>query len=748
MPQTSPLAYRTGPCRHSRLGSLAAVVTLVLCALAGQARAAQYSGDRRSFSQPDGTRVEVRLYGTEFYMRAVTPDGFTVLRDPATGFIVYAAPGTDGSLRSTGIAYRGPATADTLRALAAQGVVVGLRPGSANVADVVERTRRSFMQGYDSTGTGSEFPVSLATSYSGGKYKTTLGSGKGLVVLVDFSDRPQSIPASEYDEAFNGDTYDSLGSVRTWIESISYAKYTASHTVIGPMRADYPTTHYEGSVEFDYSASRELMKQVFAYIDAQIDLTAYATNGAMPSLVVIYPGAEIAKVWATGLWPHAGEGGYTTSEKVRIPNAFISNGGTRTPMSLQTFRHELGHSLFSWPDTYDYDDDSMSAGGYATETTLPCAPFRMWSGWLNVTDLVGLNQNLSLAPNSDTCLRYLNAGNAKEYFVVEYMRKESVKRPDTPDEGLLIWHVDETGDNSLQDMTPTKHYELSVEQADGLFDLEKNKTSRANDLYHAGNKTTFDDTTTPNSKWWNGSASGFAVCDVGPLDAVMTLTVGCNGPIDTGGAGGGGGMGGAGGAAGTGGAGGTGGAADAGSDALGRDGASDGRDAITASDTLDATRDGPLATGGVQGSGGAGGASGSGGAPGGAGAGGASSVGGAGGAGGAIGTGGSRGTGGVTGSGGVAAAGGAGSGGLATAGGGGTQSAGGTSGGGGSFANGGTSGAGGFATGGSSTTPATASSGARTGCSCSLGSGRAGAGLALPLLLAVATVFVGLRRRR
>jgi M6 family metalloprotease-like protein len=394
------------------------------------------------------------------------------------------------------------------------------------------------------------------------------------------------------------------------------------------MRAAYPTSHYVGGAEFDYSASAELMKQVFAYIDDQVDLTSYATKGAMPSLVVIYPGAEVAKVWATGLWPHAGEGGYTTSEKVRIPNAFISNGGTRTPMDLETFRHELGHSLFNWPDTYDYDNDSASAGGFATETTLPCAPFRAWTGWMNVIDVAGLNQAYALAANGDTCLRYKNANSSTEFFMVEYMRKDSVKRPDTPDEGLLIWHVDEQGDNSLQDRTASKHYELSVEQADGLFELEKNGTKRAGDLFHAGYKDAFGDTTTPNSKWWNGSASDFAVCSVGALDPSMNVTVGCSGPITpvadagaggasgTGGGKGSSGGSGAGGTLGSGGLFGSGGLSSSGGNAGGSTGAggtSDaGRDGVNRdSGFADAALD--LAGLGSGGSGGKGGATGSGG---------------------------------------------------------------------------------------------------------------------------------------
>jgi hypothetical protein len=65
-------------------------------------------------------------------------------------------------------------------------------------------------------------------------------------------------------------------------------------------------------------------------------------------------------------------------------------------------------------------------------------------------------------------------------------------RASAPDEGLLVWHIDDNrnrGNNSWQDMTPTRHYRLSVEQADGLFHMENNNTSHTGDLFHAGDKT-------------------------------------------------------------------------------------------------------------------------------------------------------------------------------------------------------------------------------------------------------------------
>ncbi len=51
------------------------------------------------------------------------------------------------------------------------------------------------------------------------------------------------------------------------------------------------------------------------------------------------------------------------------------------------------------------------------------------------------------------------------------------RRPSPPDQGLLVWHLDENGSNSNQEMTAELHYYASVEQADGQFHLENNRSS-------------------------------------------------------------------------------------------------------------------------------------------------------------------------------------------------------------------------------------------------------------------------------
>ena len=95
-----------------------------------------------------------------------------------------------------------------------------------------------------------------------------------------------------------------------------------------------------------------------------------------------------------------------------------------------------------------------------------------------------------------------------------------------PGSGVLIWHVDRRGSNRNQQMLPDKHYELSLEQADGLYQLERTNSNLgdSNDTFQL---SPFGEATTPDSNWWDGSRSALDIVKLdGPRQATTITTKG------------------------------------------------------------------------------------------------------------------------------------------------------------------------------------------------------------------------------
>jgi hypothetical protein len=150
-----------------------------------------------------------------------------------------------------------------------------------------------------------------------------------------------------------------------------------------------------------------------------------------------------------------------------------------------------------------------------------CAYLKNESGWAtSVTPITpGITASVAAGDNDF----YLYEKSSTEYFIVEN-RQKSGRDASLPDAGLAIWHVDELGSNNYEQMTASQHYECSLEQADNRFDLENGTNGGdADDLFGSPYKTTFSDSTGPDSKWWDGSNSGLSMSSISAPAATMTF---------------------------------------------------------------------------------------------------------------------------------------------------------------------------------------------------------------------------------
>ena len=489
---------------------------------------APHLGDEFKLKQPDDSYVSVRVWGDEFYQRVEGLDGYTLVRNPKTRWICYARLSSDESeLVPTDIVYRDRAIAQK-----ALGVAKGIDL-SPQIRRAKSLQKRLKLLGEDE-GTDAKLedaPVS----------KELTGSVLGLTLLIDFPDDPCTIPRSEVENYLNQygySNYGNNGSIRDYFQDISgglldYTNYvTEYYTALH--NKDYYT---DESIPYGNRA-RGLIHEALAWLDGQgFDFSILSTDsdGQIRAINALYAGYR-DNAWAEGLWPHKGHLEPTFyADGVKSGDYQITNIGNE--LYLGTFCHENGHLLFDWLDLYDYDLDSygigfyglMGYGGHGMNPMPPNPSYRIQAGWESSTELTDILPGtvVSHTANSRHSYRYSHPSWPEEYFLIE-SRFKAGRSATIHDEGLLIWHIDESQDNNNdQQMTYFQHYRVSVEQADGLFELETNDDPGSEgDLFHAGYADIFRYSTVPDANWWDGEDSGLFIHSISEVGTQMSFMFG------------------------------------------------------------------------------------------------------------------------------------------------------------------------------------------------------------------------------
>ncbi len=503
--------------RTAFAATTAALAMVLLTCAASFAPAAPLEGQAVTIRQPDGTTVDIHVWGDEYFAHGETHEGYTVTRDPASGFLCYAELSEDGrDLVSTGVPAGERAPGRLARHIRLPGDVAG---------ELARRSRDGFRE------------RQLATFESpprGGRPGTTTGEVVGITLLVDFSDDPATIPASNFEDYCNQPGYSGYGnngSIYDYFYDVSegnleYTNYVPTAYFRAPETKSYycnPTIPYG-------QRAQELIAAALDALEASgFDFSQYDADGdGVVDAVNCFYAGNTWNAWAEGLWPHAGwlqwSADGVTTERYQITN-------TGSSLSLGTFCHENGHMLMGWPDLYDYDGDSagvgafclMCGGCFGTNPAEPCAYFKLDAGWADVIDLWDPTVDLPLDVDGNMMYRFQRVGHPNEFFLIEN-RQKSGRDAGLPDHGLALWHVDTEGNNSNQQQLPDLHYLVTLVQADGRWDLENNNNSGdATDLYAAPSYTECSPTSSPNTEWWDRSPSQASFTDISSSGPMMTF---------------------------------------------------------------------------------------------------------------------------------------------------------------------------------------------------------------------------------
>lgn len=482
-----------------------------------------------TFAQPDGSSFQVRGTGNQHQAYFETLEGLPVVRDPTSGFYHIGDLGMAGTtLKSTAVR-AGTVAATQLN------LPRGIRPKATVVRESIFttglpqapsrwETRRMQKRAMKS--------VDPKLGMLAPPERPTVGVFLGLCLLIEFPDVKGTITPKQVEDFCNKKGYSgggNNGSVRDYFFDNSDGKLLYTNIVAPYYTAKHPRAYYTNPRVPQPQRARELIAEALEFhlrngvlpfdtLTADQEYYIYATN--------VYYAGEVQNNWAQGLWPHS----YHMESPVEVaPGKHVydyqfTNMGAE--LTLGTFCHENGHMICDFPDLYDYGYESKGVGdfcmmcgsGNANPRNPPQigAYLKHAAGW--ASSVQGITQNskvtLRAGRNEFAMLRRTRT----EYFIIEN-RSKAGRDQALPGEGLAIWHVDELGSNSDEAMTPVKHYECSLIQADGRFELERNiNDGDATDLFTAGGSFT--------GKWWNGKPAGLVVSNVTRPGASVSFDVG------------------------------------------------------------------------------------------------------------------------------------------------------------------------------------------------------------------------------
>jgi M6 family metalloprotease-like protein len=490
-------------------------VLAVMLLLAGRgAEGAPVFGETVLLTQPDGARVTVRAWGDEYHQRLEDLAGYTLVRDPDDGRLCYARLTLAGdAFESTGVPAGAPVPA---------GLAPGLRlPGDVVAAKVLAAQQAAGRLPAD--GNKSDYPIPAVT-----------GSVRGIALLVDFGDEPAVLTPEQVEAHLNEPGYSDFGnngSVRDYYADVSGGRLDLTHEVT-PFyyRAAHPKSYYEDPAISAGWRARELVTEALDYLNRRgFDFSGYDANGdGFVDLVSCFYAGAPGSGHGFGLWPQAGDVGFM-ADGVTVRLWQISP--LRDELSIGVACHEIGHALMQWPDLYDIGFESWGAGlfclmsnpGAYRNPLQPCGPLKYRSGWTQNVLLDGVMAGQEAPVDGNVVFLVPHPEISNELYILEN-RQRSGRDEFMPDEGLAVWHVDWRGDNSREAMLPDIHYMVTLVQADGRWDLERDANwGDDTDLFGGDGYTTFNPDTSPPARWWRGQDANLFLDSISGPGPVVTF---------------------------------------------------------------------------------------------------------------------------------------------------------------------------------------------------------------------------------
>ncbi|MCL4693390.1 MAG: M6 family metalloprotease domain-containing protein, partial [Candidatus Hydrogenedentes bacterium] len=467
-----------------------------------------------TLTQDDSTTFQARPQGDEFRNWLETMDGYTVVQEGGAWF--YAEQAADGQLTASSIK-----VTDAAKSL--PGVPKHLMPPS-DKSRMLVRT-----------------PRSLAPSAT----KALVHTQNVVVILVEYND----ISFNYTDASFQSLIFGAASSVKDYYLECTYNNFTITPAAETQGTSNDGIVHISRGVNHPNIGSGDSRTEAAAIMTAangSIDYSAFDTSGDGTvtadelSIVMILAGYERSYDTSTpNVWGHAWElSSALTLDGVALqPFTMFGERHATHQATIGIMCHELGHLMLGLPDLYDTDGTSegigrwglMGSGSWnytgANQGDSPahlCAWSKAILDITTPTEITSASTGSTIASadaNADIKRFWIDKYKVRESFLVEN-RQLSGYDAGLPGAGLMIYHIDDSKTTNADE----SHKLCDVEAADGLthLDTKVNRGDTGDPFPGSSSNTTFNDSSTPNSKDYSGAATNVAVTNISASMATMT----------------------------------------------------------------------------------------------------------------------------------------------------------------------------------------------------------------------------------
>ncbi len=513
---------------------LISICVLLLCVIA---QSAPLKFVPQKIQQPSGEAIACFASGDEYYHWLHDKDGFTIVQDQR-GYYVYAEQIHGMLVPTSGIVGK----SDPYR--------LGIKQWTIDDAKEILKKIES------ASGSTSQLQK------RGGTTQVFSAPGKGtmnnVVIYIRFSDEDEFTEKAEIFNAMFNNTDAAANSLYNYYNEASFGQLHIKSTFFPVSQNNSITSFKDGNPRNYYNAysitnpigyttgiektEREhtLLANAITAIKTEIPNSVDLDgdhDGNVDNVCFIVKGAP--DIWGSVLWPHMWS---LDSKNVVVNGKKVTTYNFQLEFNLLELGvgvlcHEMFHSIGA-PDLYHYSLDGLTpVGGWDLMETTSNPPQHMsaymkyrYGHWITSIPEIESTGTYSLNPltsPANNCFKITSPNSSKQYFVLEYRKKQGVFERSLPSEGVVVYRVNENSDGlgnaRVIDDELYAYRPGGTQSGNG----EPDKAS----LSAASGRIAMSDYSDPAPLLSDGVPGGLDVSNVGPVSDSIYFSIRKSGPF-------------------------------------------------------------------------------------------------------------------------------------------------------------------------------------------------------------------------